>query len=280
MDKNTLDKINISKSREMKITKNNALVQKTRYSLTVAEQKTLCYIISLLKPQDNHEEPQLVYEFNIADYCKIVGIKVNGKNYNDIKKNLKGLSDKSFWITEWNENGKPTEKLLRWINEVTINPNSGKVIIEISKNMIPYLYNLYNNFVSYHLYWILAFSSTYGIRFYELLSSYLFIGRKEFKIDEIRNIMDCKNKYKGFKELKKKVIDPSVSQINEYTNLIVEYKTIKSGRTITSIEFIIKEKKCLESLVSYKKTIAKVNGMEFNENQHNIFDYLLSDFNG
>lgn len=89
--------------------------------------------------------------------------------------------------------------------------------------------------------------------------------------------MDCQNKHKGFKELKKKVIEPSILQINEYTNLIVEYTTVKSGRTITSIIFNIKEKKTIDSLVSYKKTIARVNGMEFNANQHNIFEYLLSD---
>lgn len=180
MKNDTEEKAKIDKARNMKTTKNNALVQKTKYSLTIAEQKTLCYIISLLKPQKESEPLQLIYEFNIVDYCKVLGIQVNGKNYNDIKKNLKGLSDKSFWITEWNEKGQPIEKLLRWINEVTIKPNSGKVIIEISKNMIPYLYNLYNNFVSYHLYWILALSSTYSIRFYELLSqlSHKDLGRK------------------------------------------------------------------------------------------------------
>ncbi len=277
MKDNTEEKMKISKARDMKVIKTNALVQKTRYSLTIAEQKTLCYIISLLKPQKEFEDPKLVYEFNIIDYCKVVGIQVSGKNYNDIKKNLKSLSDKSFWITEWDEKGQSIEKLLRWINEVTVKPNSGRVTIEISKNMIPYLYNLYNNFVSYHLYWILALSSTYSIRFYELLSSYLFIGKKEFKIDEVRKIMDCQNKHKGFKELKKKVIEPSIQQINEFTNLTVEYITIKSGRIITSIVFKIKEKKTIDSLLSYKKTIAKINGMEFNTNQYNIFEYLLTD---
>lgn len=279
MTEDTEEKIRISRAREMKVTKNNALVQKTRYRLTIAEQKALCYIISLLKPQKESEQPQLIYEFNITDYCKIVGIDYNGRSLNDIKRNLKGLSDKSFWITEWDEKGKPVEKLLRWINDVTIKPNSGKVIIEISKNMIPYLYNLYNNFVSYHLYWILALSSTYSIRFYELLSSYSFAGKKEFKINELRKIMDCENKYHGFKELKTKVIEPSIIQINEYTNLTVQYSPVKNGRTITNIVFIIKKKKNIDSFISYKKTIAKVNGMEFNENQHNIFEYLLSDDN-
>lgn len=89
--------------------------------------------------------------------------------------------------------------------------------------------------------------------------------------------MDCQNKHKGFKELKKKVIEPSISQINEYTNLLIEYIPIKSGRTITSVIFKINEKKNMDSLISYRKTIAKINGMEFNEDQHNIFEYLLSD---
>ena len=273
--KTTEGKIEIDKARSMRVTKTNALVQKTRYSLTIAEQKALCYVISLLKKKES-EPPQLIYKFDIVDYCRIVGIQVNGKNYSDVKKNLKGLSDKSFWITEWDEKGKPAEKLLRWINEVTIKPNSGNVTIEISKNMIPYLFNLYNNFVSYQLYWILALSSTYSIQFYELLSSYLFVGKKEFEIGEIRKMINCENKYKGYKDLKKWVFEPSVTQINEYTNLTVEYFPIKRGRTITSIVFKVKKKKNIDSLISYRKTIAKVNGMEFNEDQHNIFEYLMS----
>lgn len=68
MTKDIKEKICISKAREMKVTKNNALVQKTKYRLTIAEQKALCYIISLLKPQKESEQPQLIYEFNIVDY--------------------------------------------------------------------------------------------------------------------------------------------------------------------------------------------------------------------
>jgi plasmid replication initiation protein len=42
--------------------------------------------------------------------------------------------------------------------------------------------------------------------------------------------------------LKLRVIDPSVKQINEHTDLQVGYENIKFGRTVTGLRFSIKEK--------------------------------------
>ena len=49
---NLEEQLKVSKSRDYQVVKANELIQKTRYSLTVQEQKTLAYVISMIKPTD------------------------------------------------------------------------------------------------------------------------------------------------------------------------------------------------------------------------------------
>ena len=68
------------------VVKGNELIQKNRYKLSLAEQKTIAYICSMIKPlsssRDSQNLFQLTYKFNIRDYD-------NGKNYANAKKNTK-----------------------------------------------------------------------------------------------------------------------------------------------------------------------------------------------
>jgi len=79
--------IEIYKSREYKVVKHNDIVQKSRFNLSVPEQKTVAYIISLIQPKENTTDIQpLEYEFEISDYCRTCGMDyTSGKNYDDVK---------------------------------------------------------------------------------------------------------------------------------------------------------------------------------------------------
>lgn len=84
---------------------------------------------------------QLEYEFDIRKYCQICNIDYNnGKNYADIKSILKGLSDKSMWVT-FDE--KPDEEVLcRWLAKVRTNKRSGIAHIKLDEDLVPYLFDL------------------------------------------------------------------------------------------------------------------------------------------
>ena len=59
-------------------------------------------------------------------------------------------------------------------------------------------------------------------------------------IDE--NPMEIRDKYQEFKEFKRRVLNPTIKEINDYTDLQVEFTTLKKGRIINKIEFSIEEK--------------------------------------
>ena len=68
------EQIRILTKKEYFVVKGNELIQKSRFELSLQEQKTIAYICSMIKPINtldriNGVPFQLEYEFNIRDYC-------------------------------------------------------------------------------------------------------------------------------------------------------------------------------------------------------------------
>lgn len=226
----------ISDLRHYKVVKSNDLIQKSRFYLSLQEQKIVLYLISKIKPEDLELKEQY---FEIRNFCKVCGLdNDNGANYKYIKQTLKGLRDKSIWVTL--ENG--SETTLGWIDKITINRNSGIIAIKIDAMMKPYLLQLQKQFTQYELFYTLAMRSQYSIRLYELLKSYEYKRRVIFDMDELKHLLFADN-YVRFPDFKRKVLDISMREINSLSDLSVTYEIIKVGRKYGKIEFSISLKK-------------------------------------
>lgn len=222
----------LQENRSYNIVKRNDLIQKSRMDLTAQEQKIILYLTSKIKPEDIELEE---YTFQIADFCKVCGLDSNsGSNYSYIKRTLKGLRDKSIWITLENN----AEVTLAWFDYVIMFPKSGTATLKISKFMKPYLLQLKEKFTVYSLYFILAMKSKYSIRIYELLKSYQNLEQCEFEIEQLKAMLFAEN-YKTFDSLKRKVVDVAIDEINDYSDLYVTYELEKLGRKFHKIKFSI-----------------------------------------
>lgn len=264
------EKKEILKAREYIVKKSNQMVQKSRYNFSVQEQKTIAYICSKIK-QTNYTDKslspfQLEYEFSISDYCKVCGIQSDGgRQYEEMKSTLKGLSDKSMWLQQ--ENG--SEVLVRWLAKAITDKGDGKVIIKIDEDLAPYLFDLKSRFLSYGLKNILNMKSQYSIRLYELLKSYhdLKIGQTDHRdpfekkknpkmitwildLDELKRLLMVENQksYNNFAEFKRRVLEPAEKEINELTDINISYEPIHKGKKVVKIQFSIIDKKTKERL--------------------------------
>ena len=83
-------------------------------------------------------------------------------------------------------------------------------------------------------------SSTHAVRLYELLSQFKSTGYRVMTLDDFRFAMDCVNTNKGTKELKRAVLNPSIKQLNEKSDLFCIVQDIKEGRTITGFKFVFR----------------------------------------
>ena len=218
------------------VVKHNDLLRKSRYTLSSSEQKIIIYLISKIKADDKELKS---IDIDIKEFCHVANIQLNGGEvYNRIKHTIKSIADKSWWLTS----GENKEILFRWIDQAEIEKGNGIITLGLSKHLTPYLIELKRDFTRYELINILTLKSKYSIRLYELLKSYLWQGGWQVQVKELREILEVNNKYPEFKDFKKKVLQPTIEEINKYTDLQVEMQTLKTSRSVTHLYFKIEEK--------------------------------------
>lgn len=115
------------------------------------------------------------------------------------------------------------------------------------EKMLPLLSDLRAKFTPILFSDVKEFSSFNTYRFYELFMQYLNEetgkGWVQIEIEKLKYMLVLKDKYRLFADFKKRVIDPSVNEINEQSPLLVQYELIKKGRKFTAIKFIYQRKK-------------------------------------
>ena len=244
------EKIELATKREYIVSKSNTIVQKSRYELSVPEQRAIAYICSMIKPVEAKDRANgnpfiLDYEFDILEYAKICDISAdNGRVYEETKALLKGLITKVMWLTL--ESG--TETTVNWVQKVWTNKRSGKAKIRLDEDMTPYLFDLQNKFTSYGLYNILKMKSQYSIRLFEILKSYAWQKNKVFGIEELKKMLmvDDVKSYDNFKDFRRKVLEIARDEINEFTEINVSYEPILKGRKVVKIKFSMEYKEPME----------------------------------
>ena len=243
------------KALEYTVSKSNEMIQRSRYSLPLREQRALDYAIAKIQKND---KPGKVYRVDPKEAYKIVTSADNamgGKEYREAYQIFKGLQYRPVEI--YPRAG--VRVSCNWFHHVAIDENTGTLEFEFHDMLSPYLFQLRRNFTAYYLENTAKMKSVYGPRLYQVLKSYA-MGRKvekTFTLDEIKEAVGAsfvavKNgrgvfevttikSYEMYGKLKQAVIDPAVDDINECSDMRVTYEAIKTGRKVTAIKFIVND---------------------------------------
>lgn len=239
----------LTKKQNYKVVKGNELAR-CRHCLTVPEQRALAYICSIIpapkermKGSQDQYEYTLEYTFTIKDFCEVCQLSTGGQNYIDIKKTIKGLADNSFWIQY--PDRPEVQKLTRWIKDAEINEGDGTITVHLDEKLVPYLFNINGKFMEYRIRNILRMKSQYSIHLYEILHSYLFQHKYKVNVDELKKILmvDDIKSYVNSYDFKKRVLDPALKEINNYTDIQVTYEPVTKGRKVIQLNFTINKAK-------------------------------------
>jgi len=228
----------ISEMRSLSVIKSNDLIQKARYSSTLMEQKIIIYLISKINPDDSSFK---TYRFSISEFCRVCGLDDSntGRYFGYIRDAIKSIADKSMWLTL--PNGKET--LVRWIAKPTLDIAGGVIDIKLDEDLKPYLLELKSRYTMYALYNVMSMRCVYSVRLYELLKSYEPYGSYTFSLEELRSLIDA-DVYTKYFDLKRRVLDPAIKEINLYTDLLVGYEiSNRDGRAVTGLTFSIQPRK-------------------------------------
>ncbi len=150
----------------------------------------------------------------------------------------------SYW-SKVSEDSNLVERVKsRWVTKITYQKEQAKIALYLSEDVLSMVGDLQEKYTYFHLYKISNLRSMYAVRMYELLVQW----RKTNKVPTLR-LNDLRSKlgvedheYNRIYNFKKKVLDVSVKQINEYTDIEVDYKQIKEGRNVVGFDFEFRQK--------------------------------------
>lgn len=266
------DEYKTAQSRDYLVIKRNDAIQKRFFeitkdyggSMTLLEQKILLYVISRIKPEDTELKEQT---FDIAEFCRICGINPRGGNYDIMKAAILKLRSRTMWlITD------EVETTVSWIAKARILKRTGKIKIQLDEDMIPYLLMLKENYTMYPLHSIIKMNTKYGILLYELLKSYCYRGEYiEFSVDELKKNLDCMS-YDKFTNIRIKVLEPAIKDINTYSELKVSAEYKKTGRRFTSVVFHVVDLRKSKKLEDMEEASRRYHNVENDIYKENIFD--------
>ena len=219
-----------------KIAESNRLIRNMFDSTFTKRQMDLIYaVISLVKPDDEEfKEYTIDYEaigkiFNPANPDTEIVIR-------DIEKAVKGIMNKSFQMEDEEE-----INYYHYVKSAKIIKKSKTIKFKIDEEVKQFYLELKRGkYTSFLLKDILALSTTFQMNLFRWLAC-----NAGFKNAVSINIDDAKIHFYGKEVITSRLIekiDSALEAINERTNINATYEKIKTGKTITSLEFTIDNK--------------------------------------
>lgn len=241
-----MENCELIKRRNYTVVKKNELIRFCRFSLTARQKKVLLYLISMIRPEDS---PNTVYRTSLREICEIFGLEYrkNGRYYALLREDLRAIASVSFWV----DVNQHEEETFRWIDSFLLNKVNTGVVFSFHHSVAPFLFNVKRNYTQYAFYNALVLENTYSISLYELLCFSLHKRELIIGVDDLRRHLSADDKgYQNFTNFRKKVLEPAVEEINEYTNLSVTLGFEKDGRTFSKAVLLIEEKSDFENIVT------------------------------
>lgn len=220
------------------VVKSNYVIEAS-YRLTLSEQRLILLCVEQIK---KGQALSIADSFTVSamDFADMFNTPVK-----NVYRELQTVSDRLYErsVTVHNpdpDNPKIATTKTRWISSISYIPDEGQVILTFAQKMIPYIAMLEGGFTRYNLQHITNMHSVYGIRFYEFFKCWLFgssRNTKKISLEALKETLELTGKYPSIKDFKLNVLDKAMQDINECSDLGATYKTLKTGRKITHIEF-------------------------------------------
>ena len=227
------------------IVKDNALMNAS-YNLDLVEQRLI--LLAIVEAREsgkgiNANDPLTVHA---ESYINQFGVH-RTTAYQALKDACKDLFARQFSYQEKRERGR-ANITSRWVSQIAYIDETATVEIIFAPAVVPLITRLEKQFTQYDIEQISGLSSAYAVRMYELLICWRSTGKTPvIELGEFRKrigVLDTE--YTRTDNLKMRVIELALKQINDHTDITATYEQHKKGRTITGFSFKFKQKKKTE----------------------------------
>ena len=225
------------------VTKDNKLIEAS-YRLTMTEQQIV--LLGIVKARESGLTPYQLsvtpFKVDVQEFAKVYNIADTSNLYRNLKQAIQTLYNRSVKIYELIDDIIPVQGETRWITKHIYADQQGYLSMQFTPDAIKYFTRLEKEFTSYDLKQIGNFTSVYAVRLYELLKQYQTAKYRVIQIETLRKILQLEDKYAIYADFLKNVINPSIEQINKYSEFEVTFKPVRDLRKIVALDFRFKIK--------------------------------------
>lgn len=244
-----------------------------RYNLTPVEQKVLIAMAAVISKNTKEFDKVKIRVKDLIDFCEIE--ETNG--YKLVKSATKQLLKRTLEIQYANGDWFGTH----WLQSAYYKHKDAVIEYEIDKNLKDDFLNLYKAYLATPAKLLIKFDNRYTPRLYNLLKKMIKVKDFEYEIeyfcDRFMLPESYRNKHTHFE---KKFMKVCVDEINDKSDIFVEYKYIKEGRSYTNIHFSVTLKKNdnIEEKVEVKslQSSSDNNDDKLYDEQQKIYDRLVN----
>jgi len=248
------------------VVKDNALINAS-YNLELTEQRLIMLaIISKL-------------EIHASDYAKLFNVSADA-SYKALKEAVNNLFNRQFSYTaEYKKTGKVGVVRSRWVSRIFYVDDLALLEITFAPDVVPLVTRLEEHFTSYQAKQVAHLTSKYATRLYELLIAWREVGKvPKIEIGEFRNRLGLlDDEYTAMHNFKKRVLEPSIQQINEHTDITATYEQHKKGRLISGFSFKLKQKQEAKKIESKRDPNTPDFFIKMTDAQRHLFANKMSE---
>ena len=226
------------------VVKDNALINAS-YNLELTEQRLIMLAIINARESGQGITADSKLEIHASDYAKLFNVSLDA-SYKALREAVNNLFNRQFSYTaEYKRTGKIGVVRSRWVSRIFYVDDLALLEITFAPDVVPLVTRLEEHFTSYQAKQVAHLTSKYAVRLYELLIAWREAGKvPPIEISEFRNRLGLlDDEYTAMHNFKKRVLEPSIQQINEHTDITVTYEQHKKGRVIEGFSFAFKTKK-------------------------------------
>jgi plasmid replication initiation protein len=215
-------------------------VNEASYRMSATAKKVL---MSLVAQIDSRKPMPENVVLDVNEFIKLTGFS-KAMAYKAMVEGVDELLSTRIRIKELDHRGKPSTKVSVKILAITMKYDKregANISCRFHPDLAPYIHKLspkVGEFTQYSLGEAIRFKSFYTIRLFELLMQWKTKSVLAITIKDYRDAMGLSDKqYALFNNLRRRVIEPSIKEINHKTDWHVEFKSVRKGLKINSLAF-------------------------------------------
>ena len=260
------------------VVKDNALINAS-YNLELTEQRLIMLAIINARESGQGITADSKLEIHASDYAKLFNVSIDA-SYKALREAVNNLFNRQFSYTaEYKRTGKTGIVRSRWVSRIFYVDDLALLEITFAPDVVPLVTRLEEHFTSYQAKQVAHLTSKYATRLYELLIAWREVGKvPQIEISEFRNRLGLlDDEYTAMHNFKKRVLEPSIQQINEHTDITVTYEQHKKGRLISGFSFRFKQKQEAKKIESKRDPNTPDFFVKMTDSQRHLFANKMSE---